>query len=37
MSHENFKHGYIGTEHILLGILKEDGYSARLLNKNNIN
>lgn len=32
----NFKHGYIGTEHILLGILKEDGYAASVLNKNNI-
>ncbi|MCE5222470.1 MAG: ATP-dependent Clp protease ATP-binding subunit [Clostridium sp.] len=33
---ERFKHGYVGTEHILLGILKEDGYSARLLKKNGI-
>ena len=23
---EKFKHGYVGTEHILLGILKENGY-----------
>ena len=23
---QNFKHGYIGTEHVLLGILKENGY-----------
>lgn len=30
---ENFKHGYVGTEHMLLGLLKEDGYSARLLKK----
>jgi len=30
---EKFKHGYVGTEHILLGILKEDGYSAKLLKK----
>ena len=28
---QNFKHGYIGTEHILLGILKENGYSSQLL------
>ena len=33
----NFKHGYIGTEHILLGILKEGGYAAQVLNKYNIN
>lgn len=33
---ERFKHGYVGTEHILLGILKEDGYSARLLKKNGV-
>lgn len=33
---EKFKHGYIGTEHILLGILREDGYSAKLLNNNKI-
>lgn len=30
---EKFKHGYVGTEHVLLGILKEDGYSAKLLGK----
>ena len=30
---EKFKHGYVGTEHILLGILKEEGYSAEILNK----
>ena len=29
---QSFKHGYIGTEHILLGILKENGYSGQLLN-----
>lgn len=28
---EKFKHGYVGTEHVLLGILKEEGYSAKLL------
>ncbi|WP_459479865.1 ATP-dependent Clp protease ATP-binding subunit [Clostridium saccharoperbutylacetonicum] len=33
---EKFKHGYVGTEHMLLGILKEDGYSAKLLNKHGI-
>ncbi|MGL5649482.1 MAG: ATP-dependent Clp protease ATP-binding subunit [Clostridium sp.] len=32
----NFKHGYIGTEHILLGILKEDGYAKGILEKNGI-
>ena len=26
-----FKHGYIGTEHILLGILKEGGFSKNVL------
>ena len=31
-----FKHGYIGTEHILIGILREGGYAASILNKNNI-
>ncbi|AGX41224.1 ATP-dependent Clp protease ATP-binding subunit [Clostridium saccharobutylicum] len=30
---EKFKHGYVGTEHVLLGILKEEGYSAKLLKK----
>lgn len=28
-----FKHGYIGTEHILLGIMNEGGYAKELLNK----
>ncbi|MGL4847653.1 MAG: ATP-dependent Clp protease ATP-binding subunit [Clostridium sp.] len=32
----NLKHGYIGTEHILLGILKEDGYAKGILEKNGI-
>ncbi|WP_040209948.1 ATP-dependent Clp protease ATP-binding subunit [Clostridium polynesiense] len=32
-----FKHGYIGTEHILLGILRVDGISKELLNSMNIN
>lgn len=32
-----FKHGYVGTEHILLGILKEnDGVAKKLLNDMNI-
>lgn len=29
---EKFKHGYVGTEHILLGILIEDGVAKELLN-----
>lgn len=33
---EKFKHGYVGTEHMLLGILKEDGYSAELLKKHGV-
>lgn len=28
---KHFKHGYIGTEHILLGILKEGGFANKLL------
>ena len=28
---QKFKHGYIGTEHILLGIMLENGYSKELL------
>ncbi|WP_032123637.1 ATP-dependent Clp protease ATP-binding subunit [Clostridium amazonitimonense] len=28
----DFKHGFIGTEHILLGILKEEGISKDILN-----
>ncbi|KEI05059.1 ATP-dependent Clp protease ATP-binding subunit [Clostridium botulinum] len=33
-----FKHGYVGTEHILLGILKEnEGTSKKLLNEMNVN
>ncbi|MCY6483527.1 ATP-dependent Clp protease ATP-binding subunit [Clostridium aestuarii] len=32
-----FKHGYVGTEHILLGLLKEkEGAAKKLLNENNI-
>ncbi len=30
---QKFKHGYIGTEHILLGILEEDGVAKNLLNE----
>lgn len=34
---QEFQHGYVGTEHILLGILKEnDGPSKKLLNEMNI-
>jgi ATP-dependent Clp protease ATP-binding subunit ClpC len=31
-----FKHGYIGTEHILLGIISEGGYAKQILNKQGI-
>ncbi len=31
------QHGYVGTEHILLGILKEEGISRKLLNNMNVN
>lgn len=31
-----FKHGYIGTEHILLGILRVEGISKDLLNSMNV-
>ncbi|PRR80911.1 ATP-dependent Clp protease ATP-binding subunit [Clostridium vincentii] len=34
---QKFKHGYIGTEHILLGILKESGDAKELLIKYGIN
>ena len=30
---QEFKHGYIGTEHILLGIIDENGYAKELLSK----
>ena len=34
---QEFKHGYVGTEHILLGILKEtEGSANKLLNEMNI-
>ena len=28
---QSFRHGYIGTEHILLGLLKEGGYASQAL------
>jgi len=28
---ESFKHGYVGTEHILIGILREDGLASNAL------
>jgi len=31
-----FKHGYIGTEHILLGIISEGGYAKQILNKQGV-
>ncbi|MBU5455679.1 ATP-dependent Clp protease ATP-binding subunit [Caproiciproducens sp. MSJ-32] len=31
-----FRHGYIGTEHILLGILREGGYAKEVLYNNKI-
>lgn len=35
---QSFQHGYVGTEHILLGILKEeDGISKKVLNNAGIN
>ena len=30
---QNFKHGYIGTEHILLGVIEEGGYAKEILSK----
>lgn len=33
---QNFKHGYIGTEHILLGIMLEDGYAKKTIESFNI-
>ena len=33
---ENFKHGYIGTEHMLLGIMLEDGYAKKTIESFNI-
>lgn len=34
---QSFKHGYVGTEHILLGILKEEGIGKKILEDLNIN
>lgn len=34
---QSLQHGYVGTEHILLGILTEDGASHKILNDMNIN
>ncbi|GAA0087146.1 ATP-dependent Clp protease ATP-binding subunit [Clostridium sp. CTA-7] len=31
-----FKHGYIGTEHVLLGVLREGGYAKQLLYSNGV-
>lgn len=33
---KNLQHGYVGTEHILLGILREDSMSQNLLNNMNV-
>jgi len=33
---QRFKHGYVGTEHILLGLLTEDGTAKKVLNNMNI-
>ena len=33
---QDLQHGYVGTEHILLGILKEDGTAKNLLNNMSI-
>ncbi|MGL5152880.1 MAG: Clp protease N-terminal domain-containing protein, partial [Clostridium sp.] len=33
---QKFKHGYIGTEHILMGIIKEKGEAYEILNKYSI-
>ncbi|WP_392486017.1 ATP-dependent Clp protease ATP-binding subunit [Haloimpatiens sp. FM7315] len=32
-----FRHGYVGTEHLLLGILKEDGIAKKALNNQEVN
>ncbi|MCL2323359.1 MAG: ATP-dependent Clp protease ATP-binding subunit [Oscillospiraceae bacterium] len=34
---QRLRHGYIGTEHILLGILEEDGVAKNLLNELGVN
>ena len=33
---QEFSHGYVGTEHILMGILTEEGAARNILNKMNI-
>ena len=33
---KRFKHGYVGTEHILIGILNEEGIAKKILNDMNI-
>lgn len=33
---QNFRHGYIGTEHVLLGIIRENGYSSQMLSARGI-
>jgi ATP-dependent Clp protease ATP-binding subunit ClpC len=33
---QRFKHGYVGTEHILVGILNEEGIAKKILNDMNI-
>ena len=33
---ESFRHGYIGTEHLLVGIIKENGYASKVLNENKV-
>lgn len=33
---QSFKHGYIGTEHILLGILRENGYAGQSLSSKGV-
>ncbi|BDR79539.1 ATP-dependent Clp protease ATP-binding subunit ClpC [Clostridium tetani] len=35
-SARNYRHGYVGTEHILLGILKEEGISKNILKDMNV-
>ncbi|GLC29849.1 ATP-dependent Clp protease ATP-binding subunit [Clostridium omnivorum] len=33
---QSFQHGYVGTEHILLGILREEGLARQILNNSGI-
>ena len=30
---QEFKHGYVGTEHLLLGLVKEKGHQSKILNE----